>query len=145
MVRGTVLQHGAWFQENYGEGGGGGLFYSTWSQGDYLQCHGKTKYSAMDGPGDHLYYDSTYLLLHKWIQSQTACCLSSTSQRWSSSLLSQDEFLHPFYLANWEKPETREVGLQQLTAGWILFSVTPMKTRIEALVPVQTSPLQSQG
>ena len=30
----------------------GGL--STVPQGDYLQSHGWTKYSAMDGPGDHL-------------------------------------------------------------------------------------------
>ena len=87
---------------------------------------------------------ATYLPPDTGLQSQTACCPSSESQRWSSSLQSQDELLLLLYFAGWEKPETSQVGLQQLPAGLIVFSGY-VKTTAGAGAPGQTSPLQLQG
>ena len=87
---------------------------------------------------------NAYLFPDTGLQSQTACYPSSGSQSRNSSLLSQDGLLLPLSLADWEKPETSPVGLQQLTAGLILLVAHSSKTRIEALAPEQTSPLQLQ-
>ena len=79
------------------------------------------------------------------LQSQTACCSSSGSQSWYSSPLSQDGLLLPLSLADLEKPETSQAGLQQLTAGLILLLAHYSETRIEALAPGQILPLRLQG
>ena len=76
------------------------------------------------------------------IQSQTACCSSSGSRPWNSSLLSQDSFQNLY--VDREKQETVLDGLQQLAAGLILRCLDDAQKTIEALAPGQTLLLQLQ-